>query len=387
MKLETFALERWMTTWETVVSFDIAESGIHPLTTTELFDLLPEDERAAALDGLLELRLGYTEARGTERLRAEVARTYDDVSPGEIIVTTRAIEANFLLFTSLLSPGDHVVSVYPAYQQLHSVAKAIGCEVTPWTISEQDHRFAFDVDQLERLVRPGTRLIVVNTPHNPSGAILSQADLERVYGIAESAGAMVLCDEAYRWLDLPDGEPLASPMRNLGPRAISVGTVSKPFGLPGLRIGWIAATSEIVQACWSTRDYTSLSPAGLSDYLATIAIRHREALISRNHQIVRENLETADHWFDEHADLATWDRPRGGLLALMRYAPQRSSSEVADLLARKHSVMLAPGSAFGYEGHLRIGIGQRPDIFAEGLRRTAVCLRSLSDEATNPAGA
>ncbi|MGD9713663.1 MAG: aminotransferase class I/II-fold pyridoxal phosphate-dependent enzyme [Thermomicrobiales bacterium] len=380
MKLESFALERWMTTWETVVSYDVAESGIYPLTTAELLALLPENQRQSILDELLSLRLGYTEARGTGRLRSELASTYDNLAADEILVTTGAIEANFLLFTSLLSPGDHVVSVYPAYQQLHSVAKAIGCDVSAWTIGERNGTFAYDVDELERLVRPGTKLIVINTPHNPTGAILSADDLQRIYALAESADALVLCDEAYRWLDLPGGSPLAPPMRDLGPRAISVGTVSKPFGLPGLRIGWIAATEEIVQACWSTRDYTSLSPAGLSDYLATIALRNKEALIARNHQIMHENLVTADRWFAENADLATWNRPRGGLLALVRYAAPDSSAEVADLLARDYSVMLAPGSAFGYESHLRIGIGQKPDIFAEGLQRTARCLRSISGE-------
>lgn len=380
MKLEPFALERWMTTWETEVSFDIAESGIYPLTTRELLDLLPRDIRQQTLDEVLDLRLGYSEARGTLALRSELAATFDDVSPNDILVTTGAIEANFLLFTTLLKSGDHVVAVYPAYQQLYSVAKAIGCDVSAWTISQNDHRFAFSIDALERLVRSNTRMIVVNTPHNPTGAILNQQDLERIYAIAESAGAIVLCDEAYRWLDLPEGPPLASPMRNLGPSAVSVGTVSKPFGLPGLRIGWIAATEEIARACWSMRDYTSLSPAGISDYLAKVALQHRDRLIARNHAIVEENLRVADQWFASNAGIVAWDRPRGGLLALVRYAAAMPSSQLADTLAAEHSVMLAPGSAFGYDGHLRVGIGQRPDIFAEGLRRTAAYLRVVTPE-------
>lgn len=382
MKLETFALERWMTTWETVVSYDIAESGIYPLTTGELLDLLPGDSGIAAREELLGIRLGYTEARGTARLRTALAETYTGLSPDDVLVTTGAIEANFLLFTSLLEPGDHVVAVYPAYQQLYSVARALGCEVTPWAISQRDNRFAFDIDALERLVRTSTKLIVINTPHNPTGAILSATDLQRIYGIAEATGAIVLCDEAYRWLDMPGGPALAEPMRNLGPRAISVGTVSKPFGLPGLRIGWIAATDELARKCWATRDYTSLSPAGLSDYLATLAIQNRQALIDRNHQIVMANMRAADEWFADNADLVAWDRPRGGLLALVRYSIDCASSEMADRLARDFSVMLAPGSAFGYEGHLRIGVGQRPDIFAEGLRRAALCFRALNAEAT-----
>ena len=213
MKVATFALERWMSRWETEVEFDIAESGVYPLTTRELLDFLPEDEREGALEALLDLRLGYTEARGTKSLRETLASVYENTTAENILVTTGAIEANYLLFNTLLEAGDHVIAVYPAYQQLYSVARAIGCDVTPWEIRERDHRFAFDVDELESIVRVGTKLIVINTPHNPTGAILSQTELERIYGIAEAAGALVLCDEAYRWLDMPGGDPLAARRR------------------------------------------------------------------------------------------------------------------------------------------------------------------------------
>jgi len=377
VRIETFALERWMTRWETEVAFDIAESGIYPFTVNDLLSLLPPAERDQWLSHLLEMRLGYSEARGTKALRSAIAATYRTTSPEEILVTTGAIEANYLLFNVLLDPDDHVVAVYPAYQQLYSVARAVGCDVSLWKIRE-DGGFRFDLDELERLITPRTKLIVINTPHNPTGAILSAAELQRIYELAESVGGWVLSDEAYRWLDLPGGEPLAPPMRDLGPRAISVGTLSKPFGLPGLRIGWIAGPEEIVQACWAERDYISLSPGKLNDALATIAIGARNQIIARNHEIVAANLQTADQWFAEHADLVSWTRPRAGLLALMRYALDIPSQDLADRLAAEWSVMLAPGSAFGFEGRLRLGIGQRPDIFAEGLRRTAACLEQLA---------
>jgi aspartate/methionine/tyrosine aminotransferase len=271
VKVETFTLERWMSAWEVKVDYDIAESGIYPMTVNEVVDLLPAGERDQTLARLLDLRLGYTEARGTQQLRETIAGTYASVSPDEVLVTTGAIEANYLLFNSLLDAGDRVVAVFPAYQQLYAVAKAIGCEVALWKLREEDG-FRYDVDELERLVTPGTKLIVVNTPHNPTGAMLSAADLERIYRLADSVGAYVLADEAYRWLDLPGGEALAPPMRDLGTTAISVGTFSKPFGLPGLRIGWIAATEEIIRSCWQTRDYISLAPARLSDALADVAL-------------------------------------------------------------------------------------------------------------------
>jgi aspartate/methionine/tyrosine aminotransferase len=366
-----------MTTYELKVKWDIAESGIFPMSSREILDLLPPEERETELDRLLDLRLGYSEACGSAELRGLVAATYENTSPDEILVTTGAIEANFLLFNELLSAGDRVVAVNPAYQQLHSVARAIGCEVALWTLRD-DGGFRFDLDDLRALATPGTRMIVVNTPHNPTGAMLSEQELGEIYALAEELDAWVLSDEAYRWLDLPGSPPLAPPMRNLGPRAISTGTFSKPFGLPGLRIGWIAAPEDVVRRCWGLRDYISLSPGKLNDALAVLTFRHRDQIVERTRQIVAENLPIAARWFAENGDLVSWTPPRGGILALMKYHLDLPSLELANRLAEDYSVMLAPGSAFGYEGYLRIGVGNTPAIFAEGLRQTACCLRDLS---------
>ena len=379
MKIETFALERWMTAWETQTPFDIAESGIFPMTVRELLQFEPAEERDRTLERLLNTRLGYSEAPGTLELRSLIAATYRDTGPEEILVTTGAIEANFLLFNVLLEPADHVVAVYPAYQQLYSVPRAIGCDVSLWKL-RSENGFRYDLDDLERLVTPRTRLIVINTPHNPTGAMLSGEDLRRVDRLASSVGARVLSDEAYRWLEIPGSEPMAPPMRNLGGVSLSVGTLSKPFGLPGLRIGWIAGPADLVARCWAMRDYVSLSPGKLNDALAVLALRHREKISERTQEIVRRNLEMAAAWFAENAEVVSWTPPRGGLLALMRYAFDIPSLELANRLAEKYGVMLAPGSAFGVEHHLRMGIGQLPDTFAEGLRRTAACFADLRAE-------
>jgi aspartate/methionine/tyrosine aminotransferase len=377
LKIETFALERWMTTWETQVEYDIAESGIYPMSVNELLSLLPEGEREATLSGLLDMRLGYSEAPGSLELRSLLAATYANSGPENILVTTGAIEANFLAFNILLEPGDHVVAVYPAYQQLYSVPRAIGCDVSLWKLRPEND-FRYDLDELETLVRPNTKLIVINTPHNPTGAMLSADDLRRIYALAESLGARVLCDEAYRWLDLPGGDQLAPPMRDLGDLAVSVGTFSKPFGLPGLRTGWLVGPADFIAQCWHMRDYITLSPGKLNDALAVLAFRNRERIVERTHAIVSANLAAAEQWFKENAEFASWTPPRGGLLALLRYNLDIPSSELADRLAAEYSVMLAPGSAFGYEHHLRIGVGQTPEVFAEGLARTAACLRDVA---------
>jgi len=377
VKIEPFGLERWMTTYETRVKYDIAESGILPLTIDELLSFAPPGERAGTLEGLLHLPLGYSEARGTLELRRLLAGTYVGCDPDNILVTTGAIEANFLVFNVLLAAGDHVIAPYPAYQQLYSVPRALGCEVSLWKVGP-DSGYRYHLDELKRLVTAKTRLIVVNTPHNPSGAMLSTEELRRVYALAESVGATVLCDEAYRWLTIPGGERFAPPMFDLGPRGISVGTVSKPFGLPGLRIGWIAAAREVVDACWGMRDYVSLSPGRLNDALACLAIRHRDGIIERNDGIIAANLARMSAWIAKHEGVLSWRAPRGGLLALLRYSYPIPSLDLANKLAEEYSVMLAPGSVFGYENHLRIGIGQRPSIFAEGLERTSACFASLA---------
>ena len=383
MKIETFALERWMTAHELHVDYDIAESGICPLSARELLDLEPPDTRQEALDCLLDLRLGYSEATGSYELRSLLAATYRDCGPENILVTTGAIEANFLLFNVLLEPGDHVVAPYPAYQQLYSVPRALGCDVSLWKIRPETG-FSYQVADLERLVRADTKLIVINTPHNPTGAMLSPGDVAQVYDIAEMVGATVLSDEAYRWLKVPGGEPFAPAMFDLGPRGISVGTLSKPFGLPGLRLGWMAAAEGVANKCWWMRDYVSLSPGKLNDALAVLAMRHRDQIIRRNERIIAANLEMAHAWVAAHGDILSWIPPRGGLLALLRYNLDIPSLELADKLAEAYSVMLAPGSAFGFEHHLRIGIGQDPPLFAAGLERAGACLADLQAAGVRP---
>lgn len=376
VKIEPFLLERWMTRHETHVAYDIAESGILPLSVNDLLDFESPGDRAMTVERLLSLPLGYSEARGTLELRTALAATYSRANGDHILVTTGAIEANFLLFNALLDPGDHVIAPYPAYQQLYSVPKAIGCDVSLWRVGPETN-YRYDLDSFERLVTPRTRVIVLNTPHNPTGAMIPPDEARRVYSLAESVGATVIGDEAYRWLDIPDGDRFAPPMFDLGVNGVSVGTLSKPFGLPGLRIGWIAASPDLVQRCWGLRDYISLSPGRLNDQLAQLAITHRDRIISRNRRIVAANLATVHRWMAERADFLAWTPPRGGLLALVKYDLPIGSLELSDRLATEFSVMLAPGSAFGYEHHLRLGIGQRPDIFEEGLARAGECFVAI----------
>lgn len=380
LKFDQFELERWMTHWELGVTWDICESGISPLSLSDLCALL-DDRVAEALRHELDVTpLGYSEARGTETLRGVLAASYRGVNADEVLVTTGAIEANFLAMNTILEAGDHVIAVSPAYQQLHSVPRAIGAELTLWPVVAASGGYRYNLDHLESLLRPDTKMIVINSPHNPTGAILSEPELARVLELASERGAWILSDEAYRWLEIPGGDILAAPARNQYERAISVGTMSKPFGLPGLRIGWMATTEDVARQAWGMRDYLTLSPAKTSDIIARVAIAYRERIFIRNRNIMAANLRTARSWFAENDDLVSWVEPRAALLAMMSYSLPIDSVTLANRLAAEAKVMLAPGSAFGMEGHLRLGIGQQPEIFAEGLAQTSKFLRSLLAE-------
>jgi aspartate/methionine/tyrosine aminotransferase len=376
MRIEPFELERWMTTWETEVSYDLAESGIQPMSVNQLAALTGEQERVARL---LDEPLLYSEACGTIELRSIIAGLYENTGPENVLVTTGAIEANFLLFNTLLVQGDEVIVVDPCYQQLASVPRALGCVVKPWKLTPENG-FRYDLDELRSLMSPRTRMIVINSPHNPSGAILTDEEMDQVYAMAESVGAWVLSDEAYRWLTLPDQPKCAGPARDRGDSGLSVGTLSKPFGLPGLRIGWIVAPENVVKDCWWFRDYVSLSPGYLQDRLAQIVLEHRETLMQRTREIAIGNLALVEQWIQEREGLINWVRPQGGLLGLLHYQMDVPSAELADSLARDASVMLAPGSAFGHEYHLRIGFGAEPARFREGMDIAARYIEQVASE-------
>lgn len=375
MKIETFALERWMTTWELTVSHDITESGISPMSIDELLRVAEVPDPAAVIAEAMAAPQLYSEARGTEALRQTIAGTFATADADDVLVTTGAIEANFLACNALLEAGDHVVVTTPCYQQLISIPRAIGCEVSEWRVTPESG-FTFDLDALDALVTERTKMIIVNSPHNPTGAILTRQDLERIAAIADRVGAWILSDEAYRWLTHPGGIQLPGPFRDTYPRAVSIGTMSKFFGLPGLRLGWLVGTAELASACWGLRDYISLSPAKLSDRFAQIAVANYPKVQARNHRILERNLAAARSWFAANEDIVSWREPQAGLLAMMRVHGVENTDELAERLAAEVGVMLAPGSAFGLPGYLRIGIGQRPEIFAEALERAGAFIRA-----------
>ncbi|HHY36429.1 MAG TPA: aminotransferase class I/II-fold pyridoxal phosphate-dependent enzyme [Firmicutes bacterium] len=373
MKIREFLVERWLNTLELGARFNLAETDAKPFTLEELLAL---GDREELLAELAAIRLGYNPTMGSFALRQAIAGLYQSVTPEQVLVTGGAIEADFLLANVLVEPGDTVIVQFPAYQVLYAVAEARGATVKRWTMS-LDNGYRPDLDRLAALIDDRTKLVVINTPHNPTGAVLTREELETILGWAEERGFWVLSDEVYHGLAYEEGllPPLA---RDLSPRAISVGSMSKTFGLSGLRLGWIAGPEEILQACWSWKDYTSISNSPLSDFLARLALVNVDRVWERNLALARENRRVLLDWFEENRPIIDYVAPRAGLVCFPRFNLPISTEEFCRRAYEERGVLLVPGECFEMPGHIRFGFGGDPAEFAAGLRELGEVLREVT---------
>jgi aspartate/methionine/tyrosine aminotransferase len=347
-----FSLERYFARWEFAVRYILCASDPETMSMAELLALADDDARRR----WDELRLGYTESLGLPVLRAEIASLYPGVDANGVITFAGAEEAIFLAMHALLKAGDHAVVVWPAYQSLHEVARSIGATVTLVPLNPRD--WSVDVDAVAAAMQPNTKVIVVNSPHNPTGAQLEPAQFERLVAIAELHGAHLFSDEVYRFLE--HSSPRLPTVAERTDRGLSLGVMSKAFGLAGLRIGWIATRDhELIARIARLKDYTTICNAGPSEILALIALRARETVLARTNAIIRDNLAILDEFFVRQADRFDWIRPRAGSTAFPRLLTG-NVDEFAAALVEREGVLILPGSQFGYPGnHFRLGFGRR----------------------------
>jgi aspartate/methionine/tyrosine aminotransferase len=376
MRLEQFSLERMQSTYENLVAFNLSESGVHPLTLGELVD----DD--AARGALMNEGLRYTQSNGTVPLRSVIASLYPGASPDHVQVTSGGSEANYITTWNLVEPGDEVVVMVPNYMQTWGLARAFGATVKEWPLAHAERQWRVDLDRLERLVSPRTKLIVICNPNNPTGARFEAADLDGIAAVASRHGAWILSDEIYRGAER-DGRETPS-MWGRAERVIVTSGLSKAYGLPGLRIGWIVAPPAQVASLWSYHDYTTISPAALSDVLARRALEpeRRARILARTRGILNANFPIIAAWLDEHGDLFSYTPPDAGAIIYVRYHHAINSTELVTHLRQSESVLLVPGDHFGMDGHLRIGFGERSDYLREGLNRVDRVLRVLTAIAT-----
>jgi aspartate/methionine/tyrosine aminotransferase len=372
MKLEQFAMERMQSTYENLVEFNLSESGVRPLTPRELI------ADAAGLDGLLDQPLVYSQSNGTIELRQAIASMYPGAGIEHIEVTNGGSEANFITTFNLIEKGDEVVMLVPNYMQTWGLSRAFGGTIREWRLIE-DHdagRWRVDLSALEALVTPRTKMIVICNPNNPTGARLTAADLDAIARIADQHGAWILSDEVYRGAEI-DGVETAS-MWGRSPKAIITSGLSKAYGLPGLRIGWIAGPPSLVASFWSYHDYVTIAPGALSDRLARIALQpgRRAQLFERTRAILRRNLPLIEAWLTEAGGFR-WIRPEAGAIVYVRYDHPIDSLTLVNRLREEKSVLIVPGAHFGMDGYLRLGFGEPPEYNRAGLDRLKEFLASV----------
>ena len=367
MRFPTFEMERMQSVWEHKVKYDLSESGVEPLTL---------EEAARDVKELLRTKLGYAEGVGLETTRTYVSEFHWKSTADNVVITTGTSEANFLAMLALVNAGDEVVVVMPSYMQVHGVAQGLGAKVREVWLSEQ-RGWRIDLDALTAAVNAKTRMICVCTPNNPTGQRLSSREVDDVVAIAARHGAWILADEVYRGAEREASESASFSGR--GERVIVTGGLSKAYGLPGLRIGWVVAPVDTAHAVLKLKDYSTIAPSSVSEVLADIALERRAELLKRTRFLLNERWPALEEWAGAHARELHWTPPVAGAICFFSYRYAIDSMPLVDRLIRDYSTMVVPGIHFKTERHLRIGFGGPPNILDAGLAAIDRLLAALGD--------
>lgn len=374
MKIRPFGVEEWMNTYENDAVTNIAETCVDSLTVEALLDLSGRKEEL--LEEIRSLRLSYGDIPGSDRLRDLVADLYSGQRRENVLIMNGGAAANFLALYTLVEAGDDVVSVWPTYQQLTGIPESFGAKVTLLPLSPEEG-FLPDPEALAGLVTDRTRLICLNNPNNPTGALMERDRLEALVEVARSVGAWIVCDEVYRGLVHDPALDVPS-VADLYEKGISTGSMSKVFSLAGLRVGWIVGPASFIARAFSHRDYTTISCGRLDDLLATVALESQERLLERNLTLVRRSAEVLRQWVEGESRL-DYVPPRAGTTAFVHYDYDLSSEEFCRRLFERDGTFIVPGSCFDRDRWLRIGYAFDPAMLRQGLERISAFLRELED--------
>jgi len=373
VRIPDFTLERYFAQWEFAAKHLLCASDIEGFQMSELLALADTETRSLWKG----LQLGYTESTGHPLLRREIAATYETIEADDVLTFAGAEEAIFCLMNVVVGPGDHVIVTWPGYQSLYEVARATGADISLHGLHEADG-WAIDIDRLRSEVRPTTRLIVINTPHNPTGMMVDRTTYDGLIEICEDNGIRLFMDEVYRGLEYDESDRLAAGADVL-PMGISMGVMSKAYAMAGLRIGWLATHDrDLLARVAAFKDYTTICSSAPSEILAIIALRAREHVLERSRGILAANLELVDGFFEDYLDRFTWIRPSAGSVGFPRLTvPGVAIDDWAGDLVKAEGVLLLPGSVFGYAGnHFRLGFG-RTDLPEALARLEAFAAKTL----------
>ncbi|TDD83150.1 capreomycidine synthase [Actinomadura darangshiensis] len=367
MKYAPAELEIWMRDYYFAVDDDIGSSGVADYSLADLRELLGFS--SADLDAIV---LRDSMSLGGDEVRAAIADRWGDGDPHKVMVTHGASEAIYLVMSTLLDPGDRVVVLDPVYHSLASTARTLGCELVPWEINAADG-YRPDLGALRALVAEPTKAIVVNLPHNPTGTSVTAAERDELVAIARSAGAYLIWDQAFREM-VHAGEPLRDPINDYD-RAVSFGTLSKGYGLAGLRVGWCLAHPDVLDGVLDLRDRTTLHLSPLVEFLAARVARGADRLLAPRLDQARRNLVVLRQWADDNPELVDLVTPMGGVSTFPRLVGIDDTTALCHRLAQEHRVLLVPGSCFGDPQRVRLGFGGPAASLERGLDRLAGVLR------------
>jgi aspartate/methionine/tyrosine aminotransferase len=364
LKIEQFEMERMQSTWENLVEMDMSESGVRPVSLREMAEM------GLDLDSILNMPLGYSQSNGTIALRETLAASYPGASADQIEVTNGTSEANYILALTLLRPGDEVAFQVPNYMQYGGIPGSLGATVNRFSL-RLDRDWEPDWEEFERAVNPKTRLVYISNPNNPTGSILSPEAMRRIVARCEQVGAYLLADEVYLGAEIHC--PRTASFWGMSDRVIVTSGLSKAYGIPGVRIGWIVGPKDVVAECWSQHDYLTIGPNKISDAVARVAVmpENREKLYARTRAILQHNLPIMKEWVESFRGFLTFREPRAGALCLVRYNSPMPSYELCERIRVNQSVLIVPGVHLGLEGSVRLWLGGKSEFLQEGLRRIA----------------
>ncbi|MBR6098444.1 aminotransferase [bacterium] len=369
MRIDNFKVEEWFNKYEYWAKYDLADTCVESLSIEELFEIVGEKDRH--LSDIFSRKLNYGDIHGSERLKNAICSMYSNQTPDNITITHGAIGANQLVMLSMVERGDKVVSIIPTYQQHYSIPKSIGADVKLLFLKEENNWLP-DLDELEELVGDDTKIICMNNPNNPTGAVIPENMLIKITEIAEKSGAYILCDEVYRGLE--HNGVMSKSVADIYEKGISTGSVSKVFSLAGLRLGWITAPDEVINEVNHQREYNTISVGILDDYFASLAIENKAKIIKRNLEKINTGKKILTDWL-ENETLVRCVIPQGGTTAFAGYAMNTPSTELCKKLQEETGVMILPGECMELDGYLRIGYGNNfeqlkiaLEIFSKWLR-------------------
>lgn len=372
MRLTPFEMERWQSTYEHRVRFNLSESGVHPLSLDELMALTGEETGS-----LGAIRLGYGQSNGSDELRARIAALYPGATDANVLVTVGGAEANFAAFWHLMEPGEKAAVMLPNYMQVPGLLTNFRAEPFPFHL-EESSGWQPDLDELAAGLRAGSRFVLITNPNNPTGRALSRESRARIIELASEHDAWILSDEVYQGAEVGDEETAS--FWGSYDRVLVTNSLSKAYGLPGLRVGWIMGPEEVVQELWGRTDYTTITPASLSDHLACLVLEPstRAKILQRTRSIIRANLGTLRDWLDARPDLFSYHAPDAGAICHVRYSHRVGSSHFAEKLRTEKEVLVVPGDHFGLDQTLRLGFGPPEEELLEALDRVAEAFAELT---------